>query len=381
MLGHEQLTTTQIYTHVSIKALTEVHARCHPYARMPVPDEIPGEPLERADILANDNAPDEKLSSSPNPPNELFAPQAMTDVLSVPEPTLEPPECGGRDPGDGDSDPGCGSLRRPTRPRAPGPRNTGNRLTRKQLGEDRPNGKMNHVADYGYRYYDPLTGRWPSRDPIGEKGGLNLYAFVLNDGVNDYDILGREPAAQAAATAAARNQANQAGRANNPVASNAYNRGAAAADEAASPPGNIPSAAAAAAQAAANILRNAADDAAENDARTECEKLLAGTPCKEALCPNSCRVSYIRHYNPSSIPLSRIFKYAVARPCKSCAQSDDPGSSMSAAGGPGFPSGTRVKVPQVGVIPPIYTDSDNNSFAIENDCLDIGGFSLLENKS
>ena len=22
---------------------------------------------------------------------------------------------------------------------------------------------------YGYRYYDPLTGRWPSRDPIGEK--------------------------------------------------------------------------------------------------------------------------------------------------------------------------------------------------------------------
>ena len=30
MLGHEQLTTTQIYTHVSIKALTEVHARCHP---------------------------------------------------------------------------------------------------------------------------------------------------------------------------------------------------------------------------------------------------------------------------------------------------------------------------------------------------------------
>jgi hypothetical protein len=31
----------------------------------------------------------------------------------------------------------------------------------------------------------------------------------------------------------------------------------------------------------------------------------------------------------------------------------------------------KVKVPQVGVIPPIYTDSDNNSFAVENDCLDI----------
>jgi hypothetical protein len=23
-------------------------------------------------------------------------------------------------------------------------------------------------------YYDPVTGRWPSRDPIGERGGVNL---------------------------------------------------------------------------------------------------------------------------------------------------------------------------------------------------------------
>jgi RHS repeat-associated protein len=45
---------------------------------------------------------------------------------------------------------------------------------------------------YGYRYYDPLTGRWPSRDPIGEKGGLNLYGFVGNDGLNKWDILGKE---------------------------------------------------------------------------------------------------------------------------------------------------------------------------------------------
>ena len=46
------------------------------------------------------------------------------------------------------------------------------------------------VAYYGYRYYDPLTGRWPSRDPIGERGGVNLYGFVGNDGVNRWDILG-----------------------------------------------------------------------------------------------------------------------------------------------------------------------------------------------
>jgi uncharacterized protein RhaS with RHS repeats len=50
---------------------------------------------------------------------------------------------------------------------------------------------MNHVADYGYRYYDPLTGRWPSRDPIGERGGKNLYGFVDNDGISNWDYLGQ----------------------------------------------------------------------------------------------------------------------------------------------------------------------------------------------
>ncbi|MCC5788859.1 MAG: RHS repeat-associated core domain-containing protein [Opitutales bacterium] len=43
---------------------------------------------------------------------------------------------------------------------------------------------------YGFRYYDPLTGRWPSRDPIEEEGGLNLYGMVGNDGVNAWDLLG-----------------------------------------------------------------------------------------------------------------------------------------------------------------------------------------------
>jgi RHS repeat-associated protein len=45
---------------------------------------------------------------------------------------------------------------------------------------------------YGYRYYDPTTGRWPSRDPIEERGGLNLYGFVNNDGVDQWDYLGLE---------------------------------------------------------------------------------------------------------------------------------------------------------------------------------------------
>jgi hypothetical protein len=40
-------------------------------------------------------------------------------------------------------------------------------------------------------FYNPSTGRWLSRDPIEEKGGLNLYGFVTNDPVCKYDILGR----------------------------------------------------------------------------------------------------------------------------------------------------------------------------------------------
>ena len=43
---------------------------------------------------------------------------------------------------------------------------------------------------YGYRYYSPELGRWMSRDPIGEDGGINLYGFVNNDSSNQQDFLG-----------------------------------------------------------------------------------------------------------------------------------------------------------------------------------------------
>ena len=43
---------------------------------------------------------------------------------------------------------------------------------------------------YGNRYYSGSTGRWISRDPVKEKGGLNLYGFVGSDPVNKLDILG-----------------------------------------------------------------------------------------------------------------------------------------------------------------------------------------------
>jgi RHS repeat-associated protein len=43
---------------------------------------------------------------------------------------------------------------------------------------------------YGYRYYNASTGRWISRDPSGERGGLNSHDFVSNDGINKWDKLG-----------------------------------------------------------------------------------------------------------------------------------------------------------------------------------------------
>ena len=56
----------------------------------------------------------------------------------------------------------------------------------------KPQDPVTGLYYYGYRWYGSLDGRWPSRDPIGEKGGNNLYGFVGNDGVNRVDLLGQK---------------------------------------------------------------------------------------------------------------------------------------------------------------------------------------------
>jgi RHS repeat-associated protein len=43
---------------------------------------------------------------------------------------------------------------------------------------------------YGYRYYSASTGRWLSRDPKDELGGLNIYGFLRNGPISDFDRLG-----------------------------------------------------------------------------------------------------------------------------------------------------------------------------------------------
>jgi len=51
---------------------------------------------------------------------------------------------------------------------------------------------------YGYRYYEPNLQRWLNRDPIQERGGLNLYGLVGNAPVNAVDpsgLFGSDPEA------------------------------------------------------------------------------------------------------------------------------------------------------------------------------------------
>ncbi|RMF43658.1 MAG: RHS repeat-associated core domain-containing protein, partial [Planctomycetota bacterium] len=43
---------------------------------------------------------------------------------------------------------------------------------------------------YGYRYYLPRLGRWISKDPLEEAGGLLLYSFVGNEPIGLVDPLG-----------------------------------------------------------------------------------------------------------------------------------------------------------------------------------------------
>jgi hypothetical protein len=56
---------------------------------------------------------------------------------------------------------------------------------------------IREVEGPGIRY-DPagasfIVSRWPSRDPISEKGGLNLYVFIFNQPLILWDVLGNSP--------------------------------------------------------------------------------------------------------------------------------------------------------------------------------------------
>jgi RHS repeat-associated protein len=128
--------------------------------------------------------PDDPLSPSIN----MSAVHCPTEIPTHPVaeewhlPPQDPP----------DDDPPTGKIPNPPTP-PPKPPSGG--ILRNSLeisGSDwhEPTAKTVGVMYYGYRWYDPTTGRWPSRDPIEEGGGLNLYGFVGNDGVYRIDVDG-----------------------------------------------------------------------------------------------------------------------------------------------------------------------------------------------
>jgi RHS repeat-associated protein len=43
---------------------------------------------------------------------------------------------------------------------------------------------------YGFRYYNPATGRWLNRDPLGEGASKNIYGAASNNLIGNIDVLG-----------------------------------------------------------------------------------------------------------------------------------------------------------------------------------------------
>jgi RHS repeat-associated protein len=140
-----------------------------------------------------DSLPEVDFASHPNP--EALNAAAMVTaceqaprvsaqkaVMTRPTRPQDPPE----------DDPPAGNAAK-SPPPPPKPPSGGfflNSLSTNDASVEAPSEKTMGVTDYSYRWYDPVTGRWPSRDPIGEEGGINLYGFVGNDGVTRWDFLG-----------------------------------------------------------------------------------------------------------------------------------------------------------------------------------------------
>jgi RHS repeat-associated protein len=70
-------------------------------------------------------------------------------------------------------------------------KNTAQTANSHRVAKAPPSKTASGVRYYGFRYYNPSTGRWLGRDPLEEEAGVNLYAFVQNSPVSFVDVDGR----------------------------------------------------------------------------------------------------------------------------------------------------------------------------------------------
>jgi integrase/recombinase XerD len=139
MLGHARLDTTQIYTEVSIRALTEAHARSHPHGKLP--------PEHRVSSPAF-GLPGEAFSNNVFP---LLPKSPSSGTLAVADHSATP------------DDPAGPSATQPAPDKPPvGPEPGPSANSNISEADALSTGPEYRVYDYGYRYYNPTTGRWPS---------------------------------------------------------------------------------------------------------------------------------------------------------------------------------------------------------------------------
>ena len=46
------------------------------------------------------------------------------------------------------------------------------------------------TINHAHAFYEPNQQRWLNRDPIQERGGINLYTYVANSPIENIDALG-----------------------------------------------------------------------------------------------------------------------------------------------------------------------------------------------
>jgi RHS repeat-associated protein len=175
---------------------------------------------------------------------------------------------------------------------------------------------------YLYRYYDPLTGRWPSRDPIDDGGGVNLYGFCYNSSLLWVDYLGNQPKYQSDRIKNERRQANNEGRQRNNATEMEHNtkgQGGATVDTKGSAVDALPI-----------VIQTTSFLLAYKEAKDKCNELAGKSKCKVGEnCPRSCSFEIFGYQTTNDSPKLWSLNSAIFQ-CKSCLAISAPTPSLGA---------------------------------------------------